>query len=145
LLTGEIGCRRGSLSLTRRGKAAFDASGFPHLRTATDEVILSKTSNSSAFCIGDVRDLHSVATVCATRMWFSTRGVKAGALVRYFPLKQCDKIVGAAKYYPRRSAENICRLKQLVGISDSTKHAPVNVMGMTKAVTGSGCFVRAKS
>jgi FlaA1/EpsC-like NDP-sugar epimerase len=144
LLTGEIGRPR-QITVFSRDEAKQHSMrlAFQHLRTATDEVIYHNFEQLLQFCIGDVRDLHSVATVLRNAdVVFNAAALKQVPSCEYFPFEAVQTNIVGAENIIRAIRENNLPVETVVGISTDKACKPVNVMGMTKAVQ-ERLFVRA--
>jgi len=144
LLTGEIGLPRRITVFSRdEAKQHSMRLAFQHLRTATDEVIYHNFEQLLQFCIGDVRDLHSVATVLRNAdVVFNAAALKQVPSCEYFPFEAVQTNIVGAENIIRAIRENNLPVETVVGISTDKACKPVNVMGMTKAVQ-ERLFVRA--
>ena len=101
----------------------------------TDEIIFRDAEQKLAFCIGDVRDFHSVCSALQdVDIVFNAAAMKQVPTCEYAPYEAVQtNILGA---------ENICRairelslpVDTVVGISTDKACKPVNTMGMTKAI-----------
>src|SRR5687767_5725918 len=108
---------------------------FQRLRAPTDEVIYHNFEQLLQFRIGDVRDLHSVATVLREAdIVFHAAALKQVPSCEYFPFEAVQtNIVGAANVV-RAIRENGLAVEKVIGISTDKACKPINVMGMTKAL-----------
>ena len=144
LLTGEIGLPR-QITVFSRDEAKQHSMrlAFQHLRTATDEVIYHNFEQLLQFCIGDVRDLHSVATVLRNSdVVFNAAALKQVPSCEYFPFEAVQTNIVGAENIIRAIREHDLPIQTVVGVSTDKACKPVNVMGMTKAVQ-ERLFVRA--
>jgi UDP-glucose 4-epimerase len=144
LLSGEIGLPR-QITVFSRDEAKQHSMrlAFQHLRTATDEVIYHNFEQLLQFCIGDVRDLHSVAAVLRNaEVVFNAAALKQVPSCEYFPFEAVQTNIVGAENIIRAIRENDLPIDTVVGVSTDKACKPVNVMGMTKAVQ-ERLFVRA--
>ncbi|MDX6559884.1 MAG: hypothetical protein QOF72_2933 [Blastocatellia bacterium] len=144
LLTGEIGLPH-QITVFSRDEAKQHSMrlAFQHLRTATDEVIYHNFEQLLQFSIGDVRDLHSVATVLRNADFvFNAAALKQVPSCEYFPFEAVQTNIVGAENIIRAIRENDLPVDTVVGVSTDKACKPVNVMGMTKAVQ-ERLFVRA--
>jgi len=108
---------------------------YQHLRTATDEVIYHNFEQLLQFRIGDVRDLHSVATVLRNAdVVFNAAALKQVPSCEYFPYEAVQTNILGAENIVRTIRENRLSVETVVGVSTDKACKPVNVMGMTKAI-----------
>jgi FlaA1/EpsC-like NDP-sugar epimerase len=144
LLTGEMGRPR-QITVFSRDEAKQHSMrlAFQHMRTATDEVIYHNFEQLLQFRIGDVRDLHSVATVLRQAdVVFNAAALKQVPSCEYFPYEAVQTNVVGAENIIRAIREGDLPVETVVGVSTDKACKPVNVMGMTKAVQ-ERLFVRA--
>jgi UDP-glucose 4-epimerase len=108
---------------------------FQHLRTATDEIIYHNFEQLLQFCIGDVRDPHSVAAVLRNAdIVFNAAALKQVPSCEYFPYEAVLTNILGAENIVRAIRENGFAVETVVGVSTDKACKPVNVMGMTKAI-----------
>lgn len=144
LLSGEVGLPK-QITVFSRDEAKQHSMrlAFQHLRTATDEIIYHNFEQLLQFCIGDVRDLHSVSTVLRDAdVVFNAAALKQVPSCEYFPFEAVQTNIVGAENIIRVVREHRLPVETVVGISTDKACKPVNVMGMTKAVQ-ERLFVRA--
>lgn len=144
LLSGEIGLPR-QITVFSRDEAKQHSMrlAFQHLRVSTDEVIYHNFEQLLQFRIGDVRDLHSVATVLSDAdVVFNAAALKQVPSCEYFPYEAVQTNIIGAENIIRVIRESRLNVDTVVGVSTDKACKPVNVMGMTKAVQ-ERLFVRA--
>ncbi|MDX6383413.1 MAG: hypothetical protein QOK48_986 [Blastocatellia bacterium] len=144
LLSGEIGLPK-QITVFSRDEAKQHSMrlAFQHLRTATDEVIYHNFEQLLQFCIGDVRDLHSVSAVLRNAdVVFNAAALKQVPSCEYFPFEAVQTNIVGAENIIRAIREHDLPVETVVGVSTDKACKPVNVMGMTKAVQ-ERLFVRA--
>lgn len=144
LLTGEMGLPSQITVFSRdEAKQHQMRLTFQHKLTATDEVIYHNFEHLLQFRIGDVRDLHSVATVLRDAdVVFNAAALKQVPSCEYFPFEAVQTNVIGAENIIRAVREHRLPIETVVGVSTDKACKPVNVMGMTKAVQ-ERLFVRA--
>jgi FlaA1/EpsC-like NDP-sugar epimerase len=144
LLTGEAGLPRQIVVFSRdEAKQHSMRLVFERLRTSTDEVIYHNYERVLQFQIGDVRDLHSVATVLRDAdVVFNAAALKQVPSCEYFPFEAVQTNVIGAENIVRAIREHRLPVQTVIGVSTDKACKPVNVMGMTKAVQ-ERIFVRA--
>lgn len=104
-------------------------------RVATDEIIFHNFERSLEFVIGDVRDFHSVAAVCARAdIVFNAAALKQVPSCEYFPHEAVRTNIGGPENIVRAIRDLRLPVETVVGISTDKACKPVNVMGMTKAL-----------
>jgi UDP-glucose 4-epimerase len=144
LLSGEIGVPRQIVVFSRdEAKQHSMRLAFQRLRMSTDEVIYHNFERLLQFQIGDVRDLHSVATAMrGADVVFNAAALKQVPSCEYFPFEAVQTNVIGAENIIRAIRENRLPVETVIGVSTDKACKPVNVMGMTKAVQ-ERLFVRA--
>lgn len=104
-------------------------------RAATDEIIFHNFERTLEFVIGDVRDFHSVASVCSrVDIIFNAAALKQVPSCEYFPQEAVRTNVAGPENIVRAIAELRLPVDTVVGVSTDKACKPVNVMGMTKAL-----------
>ncbi|PYS46228.1 MAG: polysaccharide biosynthesis protein [Acidobacteria bacterium] len=136
LLSGEMGLPRRITVFSRdEAKQHHMRLAYQHRRAATDEVIYHNFEQLLQFRIGDVRDLHSVATVLrGADVVFNAAALKQVPSCEYFPFEAVQTNITGAENIVRVIRENHLPVETVVGISTDKACKPVNVMGMTKAI-----------
>jgi FlaA1/EpsC-like NDP-sugar epimerase len=136
LLSGEMGLPR-QITVFSRDEAKQHSMrlAFQRLRSSTDEVIYHNFERLLKFQIGDVRDLHSVATALrAADVVFNAAALKQVPSCEYFPYEAVQTNITGAENIIRAIREGGLAIDTVVGVSTDKACKPVNVMGMTKAV-----------
>lgn len=144
LLSGELGLPK-QITVFSRDEAKQHSMrlAFQRLRSSTDEVIYHNFERLLRFQIGDVRDLHSVATALRDAdVVFNAAALKQVPSCEYFPYEAVQTNITGAENIIRAIRESKLAVTTVVGISTDKACKPVNVMGMTKAVQ-ERLFVRA--
>jgi FlaA1/EpsC-like NDP-sugar epimerase len=144
LLGGEIGLPR-QITVFSRDEAKQHSMrlAFQHLRAPTDEVIYHNFEQILQFHIGDVRDLHSVASLLrGADVVFNAAALKQVPSCEYFPFEAVQTNIIGAENIIRAIREHHLPVEVVVGVSTDKACKPVNVMGMTKALQ-ERLFVRA--
>lgn len=104
-------------------------------RVATDEIIFHNFERTLEFVIGDVRDFHSVASVCARAdIIFNAAALKQVPSCEYFPHEAVHTNITGPENIVRAIRDLRLPVETVVGISTDKACKPVNVMGMTKAL-----------
>ena len=144
LLSGEVGLPKQIIVFSRdEAKQHSMRLAFERLRISTDEVIYHNFERLLQFQIGDVRDLHSVATALRNAdVVFNAAALKQVPACEYFPYEAVQTNVTGAENIIRAIREGRLAVETVVGVSTDKACKPVNVMGMTKAVQ-ERLFVRA--
>jgi len=102
---------------------------------ATDEILYHNFDQLVEFVIGDVRDIHSVASVVKDAdIIFNTAALKQVPACEYFPFQAVQTNIIGAENIVRAIRDHNLHGKTVVGISTDKACKPVNVMGMTKAI-----------
>src|SRR5687767_16038275 len=108
---------------------------FQRLRAPTDEVIYHNFEQLLQFRIGDVRDLHSVATVLREAdVVFNAAALKQVPSCEYFPYEAVQTNILGPENIVNAIQEHALPVDTVIGISTDKACKPVNVMGMTKAI-----------
>ncbi len=108
---------------------------YLHKVAATDEIIFRNFTQKLQFRIGDIRDLHSVATVLRDAdVVFNAAAIKQVPTCEYFPYEAVATNITGAQNIVRAIKEYNLPVETVVGISTDKACKPVNVMGMTKAI-----------
>ncbi len=136
LLSGELGTPQRITVFSRdEAKQHHMRLAYQHRRTATDEVIYHNFEQLLQFRIGDVRDLHSVATVLHNAdVVFNAAALKQVPSCEYFPYEAVQTNIMGAENIVRAIREHHLPIETVVGVSTDKACKPVNVMGMTKAI-----------
>jgi FlaA1/EpsC-like NDP-sugar epimerase len=136
LLSAELGTPRQITVFSRdEAKQHHMRLAYQHLRTATDEVIYNNFEQLLQFRIGDVRDLHAVATVLRDAdVVFNAAALKQVPSCEYFPYEAVLTNILGAENIVRAIREHHLPVETVVGVSTDKACKPVNVMGMTKAI-----------
>jgi len=136
ILTGEIGKPKKVTIFSRdEAKQHEMRMAYQHRRVATDEVIYHNFDELLEFRIGDVRDLHSVASALRhTDIVFNAAALKQVPACEYFPFEAVRTNIEGAENIVRAISELNLQVDTVVGISTDKACKPVNVMGMSKAI-----------
>ncbi len=144
LLTGEFGTP-GKIIVFSRDEAKQHNMRLEYLswRSATDEIIYRNFEQLLEFRIGDVRDFHSVSSVCRNAdVVFNAAALKQVPSCEYFPYEAVRTNIGGPENIVRAIREHHLPVETVVGVSTDKACKPVNVMGMTKAIQ-ERVFIRA--
>ena len=136
LLTGELGLPR-KIVVFSRDEAKQHAMRIEYMNktTATDEVIYENFKEMLEFCIGDVRDFHSLASALTDAdVVFNAAALKQVPACEYFPYQAVMTNILGPENIVRAIQEHSLPIETVVGVSTDKACKPVNVMGMTKAV-----------
>ena len=136
LLAGELG-QPAKIIVFSRDEAKQHAMRVAHMRApqATDEIIFRNFRELLEFRIGDVRDLHSLASVLrGADVVFNAAALKQVPTCEYFPFEAVRTNVGGPENIVTAIQEHELPVETVVGISTDKACKPVNVMGMTKAI-----------
>ena len=136
LLTGEMGMPKKVIVFSRdEAKQHFMRVEYMHKRAVTDEVIYRKIDQILDFCIGDVRDFHSVSSALQdVDVVFNAAALKQVPVCEYYPYQAVMTNIGGPENIVRVIEEQHLPIETVVGISTDKACKPVNVMGMTKAI-----------
>ena len=136
LLSGELGQPRKIIVFSRdEAKQHAMRVAYLHRRAVTDEVIYRNFLDLLEFRIGDVRDLHSVASVLrAVDVVFNAAALKQVPTCEYAPFQAVMTNIAGAENIVRAIEEQDLPVHTVVGVSTDKACKPVNVMGMTKAI-----------
>ncbi len=136
LLTNEIGRPRKIIVFSRdEAKQHHMRLAYQNRTVATDEVIYHNFEELVEFRIGDVRDVHSVASaVKDADIVFNAAALKQVPSCEYFPFEAVQTNVAGPENIVRAIREHRLPVETVVGVSTDKACKPVNVMGMTKAL-----------
>ena len=136
LLTGELGMPKKITVFSRDEAKQHDMRvSYKHKRAATDEIIYHNVEEVLDFCIGDVRNYHSLASALRnTDIVFNAAALKQVPTCEYFPIEAVSTNVMGPENIVRAIQELNLPVETVVGISTDKAAKPVNVMGMTKAL-----------
>ena len=108
---------------------------YQHKTSATDEVIYNNFSKLLEFRIGDVRDIHSVASALReVDIVFNAAALKQVPTCEYFPFEAVQTNIYGAENIVRAIRDYNLKVETVVGVSTDKAVKPVNVMGMTKSI-----------
>lgn len=108
---------------------------YKNRSVATDEIIYHNFEEVVEFRIGDIRDIHSVASaVKDADVIFNAAALKQVPSCEYFPFEAVQTNIIGPENIVRVIRENKLPVETVVGISTDKASKPVNVMGMTKAL-----------
>jgi UDP-glucose 4-epimerase len=136
LITGELG-EPSKIIVFSRDEAKQHQMRMQYLEqsSATDEVIYSNFARLLDFRIGDVRDIHAVASVLReSDVVINAAALKQVPTCEYFPFEAVRTNVGGAENIVRAIREHGLPVKTVLGVSTDKACKPVNVMGMSKAI-----------
>ncbi len=144
LLSGEMGLPRQIAVFSRdEAKQHYMRLAFQRKLAATDEIIYRNFEQLLQFRIGDVRDIHSVATTLRDAdVVFNAAALKQVPSCEYFPYEAVQTNVIGVENIIRAIREHKLPVDTVVGVSTDKACKPVNVMGMTKALQ-ERLFIRA--
>lgn len=136
LLTGELGMPKKITVFSRDEAKQHDMRvAYKHKRAATDEIIYHNVEEVLDFCIGDVRNYHSVASALRNAdVVFNAAALKQVPTCEYFPIEAVSTNVLGPENIVSAIQELNLPVETVVGISTDKAAKPVNVMGMTKAL-----------
>ncbi len=136
ILSGEAGKPKKVIIFSRDEAKQHDMRmEYQHRRVATDEVIYHNFEELLEFCIGDVRDYHSVSSVMRRAdIVFNAAALKQVPSCEYFPYEAVRTNIEGAENIVRVIRELAIPVETVVGISTDKACKPVNIMGMTKAI-----------
>lgn len=102
---------------------------------ATDELIYHNFERLIEFRIGDVRDMHSLATVIREAdILVHAAALKQVPTCEYFPFETVQTNILGAENIVRVIDQHRLKVQTVVGVSTDKACKPVNTMGMTKAI-----------
>jgi len=102
---------------------------------ATDDIIYQNFEGLVEFRIGDVRDLHSVASALKdANIVINTAALKQVPSCEYFPFEAVQTNIAGPENIVRAIRELALPVETVVGVSTDKACKPINVMGMTKAI-----------
>lgn len=108
---------------------------YQHRLAATDEIIYRNFAERLEFVIGDVRDLHALASALrGADIVFNAAALKQVPTCEYFPFEAVQTNVIGAENIVRAIRDLRLEVETVVGISTDKAVKPVNVMGMTKSI-----------
>ncbi len=136
ILAGEIGKPKKVIIFSRdEAKQHEMRIAYQHRRVATDEVIYRNFEELLEFRIGDVRDVHSVASALRDAdIVFNAAALKQVPACEYFPFEAVRTNIEGAENIVRAIRELRLPVDTVMGISTDKACKPVNVMGMSKAI-----------
>lgn len=136
ILSGEVGTPKKVIIFSRdEAKQHEMRMAYLQRRVATDEIIYRNFERTLEFVVGDVRDFHSVASVCARAdVVFNAAALKQVPSCEYFPFEAVRTNIEGPQNIVRAIQELNLPVETVIGISTDKACKPVNVMGMTKAL-----------
>lgn len=136
LLSGELGKPKKIIVFSRdEAKQHEMRMSYKHLTAPTDEVIYRNSQEVLEFHIGDVRDLHSVASAIRdANIVFNAAALKQVPTCEYHPFEAVQTNIAGPENIVRAIREYHLPIETVVGVSTDKACKPVNVMGMTKAI-----------
>lgn len=136
ILTAEMGQPSKIVIFSRDEAKQHDMRvAYKNKAIATDEILYHNFDQLVEFVIGDVRDLHSVASVVKDAdIIFNTAALKQVPACEYFPFQAVQTNIVGPENIVRAIRDHNLNGKTVVGISTDKACKPVNVMGMTKAI-----------
>ncbi|WFN34986.1 polysaccharide biosynthesis protein [Methanogenium sp. S4BF] len=136
LLSGEIGNVKKIIVFSRdEAKQHALRVEYMNRNAVTDEVIYNNFRRCLEFCIGDIRDFHSVCDALrGVDVVFNTAALKQVPSCEYFPFEAVKTNITGPENIIRAIREHNLPIETVVGISTDKACKPVNVMGMTKAI-----------
>ncbi len=136
ILTNELGRARKIMIFSRdEAKQHEMRLAYKQRSVATDEIIYHNFDELVEFRIGDVRDLHSVASALKDAdIVFNAAALKQVPSCEYFPYEAVQTNVLGAENIVRAIRDYGLPVETVVGVSTDKACKPVNVMGMTKAL-----------
>jgi FlaA1/EpsC-like NDP-sugar epimerase len=136
ILAGDLGAPEKVIVFSRdEAKQHEMRMAYLQRRVATDEVIYHNFERTLEFVIGDVRDFHSVASVCGrVDIVFNAAALKQVPSCEYFPYEAVRTNVDGPENIVRAIRDLRLPVELVIGISTDKACKPVNVMGMTKAL-----------
>lgn len=136
VLSGELGTPKRVIIFSRdEAKQHEMRMAYLQRRVATDEIIFHNFERALEFVIGDVRDFHSVASVCSgADIVFNAAALKQVPSCEYFPYEAVRTNIEGPENIVRAIRELRLPVETVIGISTDKACKPVNVMGMTKAL-----------
>jgi UDP-glucose 4-epimerase len=137
LLSGERGVPRKVIVLSRdEAKQHQMRLAYQHRSVSTDEVIYRNFERVLEFRIGDVRSYADVASaVRDADVVVNAAALKQVPTCEYFPEQAVLTNCFGAANLVRAIREHGDRVEVVVGVSTDKAAKPVNVMGMTKAIS----------
>ncbi|NYZ17766.1 polysaccharide biosynthesis protein [Azospirillum sp. RWY-5-1] len=108
---------------------------YHNLRSPTDEVVYENFRRTLQFRIGDVRDYNSVAAALQdVDIVVNAAALKQVPACEYFPMQAVQTNILGPENIVNAIRNLRLPVETLVGVSTDKAVAPVNVMGMTKAL-----------
>jgi FlaA1/EpsC-like NDP-sugar epimerase len=136
ILSGAAGTPEKVIVFSRdEAKQHYMRMDYLQRRVATDEIIFHNFERTLEFVIGDVRDFHSVASVCRQAdIIFNAAALKQVPSCEYFPYEAVRTNIEGPQNIVQAIRDLQLSVETVVGISTDKACKPVNVMGMTKAI-----------
>ena len=136
ILSGEQGTPERVIIFSRDEAKQHDMRmAYLHRQWATDEIIFHNFERALEFVIGDVRDFHSVASVCRRAdIIFNAAALKQVPSCEYFPHEAVRTNIEGPQNITRAIRDLGLPVETVIGISTDKACKPVNVMGMSKAL-----------
>ena len=136
ILSGEAGTPEKVIVFSRdEAKQHYMRMDYLQRRVATDEIIFNNFERTLEFVIGDIRDFHSVASVCRQAdIIFNAAALKQVPSCEYFPYEAVRTNIDGPQNIVQAIRDLQLPVETVVGISTDKACKPVNVMGMTKAL-----------
>lgn len=136
ILTEELG-RPAKITIFSRdeGKQHALRVAYMNRKAATEEIIYNNFNNLIDFRIGDVRNLASIAGAMRhADIVINTAALKQVPSCEYFPMEAVKTNIEGAQNIAQAIRDYNLNIETVVCISTDKAVAPVNVMGMSKAL-----------
>jgi UDP-glucose 4-epimerase len=138
LLTGEVGLPAEVVVFSRSEATQHQMRlDFQHLRRATDDIVYDEEgSNRLKFKVGDVSNYAAVCAVLSRAdVVFHAAAMKQVPTCEYHPFEAVRTNVHGAENIVRAIRELGLGVETLIAVTTDKACKPVNVMGMTKALS----------
>src|SRR6059036_63346 len=128
ILSGELGKPKKLTIFSRDEAKQHDMRmAYQHRRVATDEIIYHNFEELLEFRIGDVRDLHSVASALRDAdIVFNAAALKQVPTCEYFPFEAVKTNILGPENIVRAIQEHNLPIETVVGISTDKACKPIN-------------------
>src|SRR5207249_8397603 len=136
LLSGEVGEPDRIVVFSRdEAKQHQMRLDFEHRGSQTDEIVYQNFRRRLQFRIGDVRDFNAVATALqGIDIVVNAAALKQVPTCEYFPFEAVQTNIGGPNNLVNAIMRHRLPVEVIVGVSTDKAVAPINVMGMTKAL-----------
>jgi len=136
ILTGKNGCPSKITVFSRdESKQYALRAEYEQRKAPTHDILYDNFRSLIEFRIGDVRNLHSVASALrGVDIVFHTAALKQVPSCEYFPYEAVETNITGAENIVRAVRDYGLPVELVIGVSTDKAANPVNVMGMSKSI-----------